>query len=186
MGRPPAATALRRFLPLAMVVVFALLLLVALQKGETSHTKPDRLIGAAFPAVTLPALSAGEPNLNLPLPHGEVWVLNVFASWCASCIVEHEELKNWKAGSPATPFIGMTWRDKPEATQTWLAKMGNVYTAIGMDAHGEAAIALGLTGVPETYVIDRNGKIAGALRGPLTPEKRRDWLEPLVKSLETR
>ena len=178
----PAPTNWQRFLPLLAVAALAILFLLNLQPPHSSDKSAH--VPTPFPQAQLAAV-IGDAPVSLPLPMGKIWVLNVFASWCASCIVEHPELMAWKEGAGKNvPLIGMTWRDKPEATRLWLEKMGNVYDQLGADEHGELAINLGLTGVPETYVIGPDGKVAGVLRGPLTAEKRTGWLEPLIKSLE--
>ena len=175
----PAPTSWQRFLPLLAVAALAFLFFLNLQTPHSNDKAAHE--PTPFPQANLSAITGAAPVI----PTGKVWVLNVFASWCASCIMEHPELLAWKKGAGKhVPLIGMTWRDKPEATRAWLERMGNAYDQLGADEHGELAINLGLTGVPETYVIGADGKIAGVLRGPLTPEKRTGWLEPLIKSLE--
>ena len=109
---------------------------------------------------------------------GQVWLLNVWASWCAPCLVEHPELLKL-ARAKTLPLIGFNYKDEPGAAVAWLDKHGNPYTTIVADRNGRAAFDYGVYGVPETFLIDRNGTIRYKHVGPLTVDvianKRRHW-----------
>lgn len=171
---------IRRYLPLMAMAALSLMMVVVLAAkfDSSAPTRHDPLIGRKLPEFALPLLDAPGTLASLELT-GQVFVLNSFASWCASCIMEHKTLQ----AIEDVPVYGIAWRDKPGDTRSWLEKRGNPYDKVGVDADGKGVIALGLTGVPETYVVDRNGVVADVLRGPLTPELRETWLNPLLKEL---
>jgi cytochrome c biogenesis protein CcmG/thiol:disulfide interchange protein DsbE len=100
---------------------------------------------------------------------GKVWLLNVWASWCAPCLVEHPELLKL-AQSKALPVVGFNYKDEPGAATAWLDKHGNPYATIVADRNGRSAFDYGVYGVPETFLIDRNGTIRYKHVGPLTLE----------------
>jgi cytochrome c biogenesis protein CcmG/thiol:disulfide interchange protein DsbE len=114
---------------------------------------------------------------------GKVSLLNIFASWCVACRVEHPVLLRL-ATERAIPIYGLAWKDKPEELKQWLAELGDPYTLIGDDAQGRTAIDLGVTGAPETFVIDRKGKIRYKHVGPIDDYVWENTLKPLVSKLE--
>jgi cytochrome c biogenesis protein CcmG/thiol:disulfide interchange protein DsbE len=109
-------------------------------------------------------------------------VLNVWASWCAPCRDEHPY---WVAFAPKSPvpIYGLNYKDQPAAAQKWLQQLGNPYAQSLMDADGRIGIDYGVYGVPETFVIDKQGVVRFKHIGPITPEVLRDKIEPLLKQL---
>jgi cytochrome c biogenesis protein CcmG/thiol:disulfide interchange protein DsbE len=160
-----------RFLPLLMLSIIGAAFFVRLMQDyapEISHASyHDPMLGKPMPALQLPALQTDAPPLMFPLPHSGAYLFNVFASWCAACQIEHRELKALKEKT-GLPLYGMAWKDKPEETHAWLERMGNIYDAVGMDPDSVAAIELGLTGAPETYLVAADGTIAAIYRGALS------------------
>ncbi|MCH2546067.1 MAG: redoxin family protein [Alphaproteobacteria bacterium] len=126
----------------------------------------DPMLDKPIPALSLAPLHNTDRPLNLAELKGEPYLFNVFASWCSMCQLEHEELKKLKEKT-GLPLYGMAWKDNPEDTKIWLNRFGNIYDAVGTDIHGKAAIELGLTGSPETYLVDKNGIIIAINRGVL-------------------
>jgi cytochrome c biogenesis protein CcmG/thiol:disulfide interchange protein DsbE len=98
---------------------------------------------------------------------GRVWLLNVWASWCVACREEHPVLVEL-AKSGIVPIVGLNYKDEPEAARAWLARFGNPYVLSAVDADGRVGIDYGVYGVPETYLIDRKGRIALHLAGPVS------------------
>jgi cytochrome c biogenesis protein CcmG/thiol:disulfide interchange protein DsbE len=114
---------------------------------------------------------------------GKVWLLNVWASWCVSCRVEHPLLVEM-AKKNVVPIVGLNYKDKREDGMQWLGKFGNPYTLSAYDADGRVGIDYGVYGVPETFVIDKLGVIRYKQIGPITPEALEKQLLPLIRKLE--
>jgi cytochrome c biogenesis protein CcmG/thiol:disulfide interchange protein DsbE len=113
---------------------------------------------------------------------GKVWLLNVWSSWCVSCREEHPVLLEFSR-SGDVPLYGLDYKDKPEDALGWLRDYGNPYVLSAMDTDGRVGIDYGVYGVPETYLIDRDGVIRFKQVGPLTPEILQKTVLPLVKDL---
>jgi cytochrome c biogenesis protein CcmG/thiol:disulfide interchange protein DsbE len=143
---------------------------------------PSPLIGKPAPAFALPRLDAPETTIRRDDLLGKVWVLNVWASWCAPCREEHPLVIGFARRS-GIPVYGLNYKDQPAAATRWLQQLGNPYAATLVDADGKAGIDWGVYGVPETFVIDKAGIIRLKHIGPLTEEAVREKLEPLVKEL---
>ena len=114
---------------------------------------------------------------------GRVWLLNVWASWCASCREEHPVLLAL-ARSGAVPIVGLDYKDQPAQAQAWLGRLGNPYVLSALDADGRVGIDYGVYGVPETYVIDKAGVIRFKQIGAVTPEVLKTRLLPLIQELQ--
>lgn len=167
---------MRRYTPL--FAFLALVIMLALFAGfhayKTSYIPSgsgDPMVGLPLPAFTLPSLyEKDDPLTNTRITERkELVLINVFASWCVACIQEHAVLSE-AAKHHALPLYGIAWKDQLEAAQNWLEKRGNHYEAVGMDYNGRAAINLGLTGVPETYLVGPNGRIVATFRGAVTQD----------------
>lgn len=177
----------RRFLiPLAAFLVLAIFLAIGLTRDP--REVPSPLIGKPAPQFRLPRLgTAAAPTDPQPFSptelRGQVWVLNVWASWCVACRIEHPLLLDF-ARSGLAPLVGLDYKDQPAAALAWLARHGNPYTLVALDADGRVGIDYGVYGVPETYVIDKTGVIRFKQIGPLTPEVLRDEMLPLIKALQ--
>jgi len=148
------------------------------------HRVPTVLKGQEVPPFDLPPLEGrdaiGFSNAGLK---GEVSLVNVFGSWCVACREEHPFLLVIKKNG-WVPIHGIDWRE-PDRTSgpEYLARHGDPYTLVGDDPHSEAAIAFGVTGAPETFLVDAKGVIRYKQIGPITPEVWKETLEPLIKQL---
>ena len=151
---------MRRVLIWAPLVLFALVFgLVAgglLKPGD--RTVHSAMVGKPVPALALPALVPGKPGIVTAELKGKPRLLNVFASWCLPCIAEAPQLMKLKRAGVEIDAIAI--RDTPEAVQAFLARHGDPYARIGDDKASRAQLALGSSGVPETFVIDSEGRIA--------------------------
>jgi len=114
---------------------------------------------------------------------GRVWLLNIWASWCAPCREEHPLLVQL-ARSQAVPIVGLNYKDDPRSAQEWLLKLGNPYQANVVDRDGRASIDYGVYGVPETFIVDQAGIIRHKHIGPLTSEVWQKDLLPLIRKLQ--
>lgn len=170
------------WLPLAFIALIGLL---AAGLRLDPREVPSPLIGKPAPNFELPLLHAPDKRFTQKDMLGKVWVLNVWASWCPPCLVEHPVITDM-AKSGLAPVIGLNYKDAREDALPWLARNGDPYQVSVYDAAGRIAIDYGVYGVPETYVIDRRGVIRYKHIGPLTPEIAQKKLQPLVKELSSR
>ncbi len=167
-------------LPLLLFAALAGYFAFALISGRDPRELPSALLDKPAPAFDLPGL--GGERLSLAALRGEVFVLNFFASWCAPCRVEHPLLLRL-ARQEGVRLVGIAYKDRPEDSRRFLAELGDPYRAIGIDRDGRVAIDFGLYGVPETYVIDRQGHIRKRFVGPLSPGQVERELLPLLRGL---
>lgn len=168
-------------IPLSVFVLLLVLLGVGLKLNP--REVPSPLIGKAAPAFALPTVRAADRVLSSEAFRGQVSLLNVWASWCVSCRQEHPLLLELSR-TGVVPIYGLNYKDEREAATAWLARFGNPYQESGFDADGRTGIDWGVYGVPETFVIDRNGVIRYKFTGPLTEQALEQTLLPLVRSLQ--
>jgi len=171
----------RYLLPLIVFVVMAGFLAVGLKLDP--HEVPSPLIGKPAPAFDLPQLAAPDQRLAAKDLRGQVWLLNVWASWCVACRQEHPLLVELSKTNQVKLY-GLNYKDKREDALGWLNNFGNPYLKSLSDTDGLVGIDYGVYGVPETFVIDKQGVIRYKQIGPVTPESLRDTLLPLVAQLE--
>lgn len=145
---------------------------------------PSALIDKPVPAFELPPLDGiDRPGLaSADLKAGEVVLVNVFASWCIPCRAEHPLLMEL-AAADSVRVVGINYRDKPADARRWLAQLGNPYRRIGADERGRTAIDWGVSGVPETFVVDRTGRIRYQHIGPMARPDLEDKILPLLEVL---
>lgn len=168
-------------IPLAVFLVLAAYFFAGL--GKDPHEIPSVLIDRPLPELDLPAITGRERGLTTADLRGEVSLLNVFGSWCVACQIEHPFLMKLKDDA-VIPVYGIDWREPdPEAGPAWLARHGDPYTLIGADPDSKAAIDLGVTGAPETFIVDRAGVIRYKQIGPITPDIWEETLWPIVQKL---
>jgi cytochrome c biogenesis protein CcmG/thiol:disulfide interchange protein DsbE len=173
---------LRFLIPVAIFAGIGWFLLKGLDRDP--RQVPSPLIGKSAPTFSLPQLE--QPGSWAPESlRGQVWLLNVWGSWCAACVVEHP-LLNELAESKIIPIVGLAWKDVPDNSRAWLRKYGNPYSVIVTDRDGKAAIDWGVYGAPETFLIDRQGVIRYKQIGPFTPEIIRDELMPMIRKYQGR
>lgn len=177
----PARRRLLPFLPLLVFLALAGLFLFQLTSGRDISEVPSVLIGHTAPDTDLhPLEGSGLPGLQSKSFAGNVTLVNVFASWCAPCRDEHPLLVDL-AKDDRFVLTGMNYKDKAQNALKFLVELGNPYRAIGVDENGRTGIDWGVYGVPETFVVDRDGRIAFKHVGPLTPESVRTRLMPEVE-----
>jgi len=168
-------------IPLAIFAILVVFLWLGLWRDP--RIVPSPLIGKPAPAFRLAQLHRPNETLQLDDMRGQVWLLNVWASWCVSCREEHPLLLQL-AQAKVLPLYGLDYKDKPEAALAWLAQNGDPYTASIVDADGRVGIDYGVYGVPETFLIDKAGIIRYKQIGPITVEALKDKILPLARELQ--
>jgi len=172
--------------PLWMVAAFvALVTLLAVGLRLNPREVPSPLIGKPAPAFELPLLQQPDKRFSQKDMLGQVWIMNVWASWCPPCLVEHPVVTQL-ARSGMAPVVGLNYKDARDEALPWLRRNGDPYQLIVADVDGRIGIDYGVYGVPETYVIDRQGVIRFKHIGPLTADVVQKRVEPLVKELNGR
>jgi cytochrome c biogenesis protein CcmG/thiol:disulfide interchange protein DsbE len=174
---------MRRFLAIAPVAVLGVILIafVAGLRHDPSIL-PSMLIGKPLPAFSLPAVRPGDRGLQSAELGGQPALLNVFASTCGPCLIEHPLLMRLK--DQGVLVAGIDWKEGPQAGAAWLAQHGDPYVLAGNDASGRAGIDLGVSGTPETFVLDRHGRVRYRQVGAITPDVWTATLEPLLVKLQ--
>ncbi|HEY9234162.1 MULTISPECIES: DsbE family thiol:disulfide interchange protein [Phenylobacterium] len=161
------------FLPLVVLLALGLLFgLYALKRDP--QVQPDALVGKPLPDLVLPALDTGRPQALRQVAQPAPVLVNIFASWCAPCEIEHPVLVELK--KQGVRVVGVVYKDAPENTKAFLGRLGDPYAERLVDRDGRAGIELGVTGVPETYLVGEGGQILAKHTGPLTLEQARDLL----------
>jgi cytochrome c biogenesis protein CcmG/thiol:disulfide interchange protein DsbE len=176
-------------LPLIVLAVLVGIFVLGLNPNRDPRAIDSPLIGKQVAAFTAPAFATDQPgiadsDLLTGAYKGQVVAINFFASWCIPCRAEHPLLKKLNAET-GIPVLGLAWKDKKEALQGFLNELGNPYARIGTDDTGRIGIVdFGITGVPETFIIDKQGIIRDRIGGPLSDDLIETHLLPLIKELQ--
>lgn len=168
------------FLPLAVAAVLGVVLAWGLTRDPS--TLPSTLIGKPVPAFELPPVKGRTLGLSSTDLKGEVSLVNVFASWCVACRAEHPLFMKL-AAQGTVPLHGLNYKDQPDDAAKWLDNLGDPYTRTGADISGRVAIDWGVYGVPETFVIGADGRVAYKHIGPVSEEALTGTILPLVEEL---
>ena len=171
---------LRFLIPLALFGALAWFLYAGLSLNP--REVPSPLIGKPAPAFALPRLDDPAQTVKREDLLGKVWVMNVWASWCAPCREEHPLVVTF-ARERKVPVIGLNYKDRPGDARNWLERLGNPYAATLIDFDGKVGIDFGVYGVPETFIIDAQGVVRFKHVGALTNQVIRQKIEPLLKEL---
>ena len=179
-----AARRLRYLLPVFVFVALAAALGVQLLTGDPSKV-PSALIDKPVPEFSLPPVQGFEEAggfATADLGQGEIALVNIFASWCGPCRVEHPLLMAL-AEAGTVPLYGINYKDTPADAERWLGRLGNPYTLMGADLDGRTAIDWGVYGVPETFVVDGAGRIRHRHVGVLSQYDLEETILPLIEEL---
>ncbi|MEX0752226.1 MAG: DsbE family thiol:disulfide interchange protein [Xanthobacteraceae bacterium] len=173
------------FLPLIFFLALAALFFYRLG-GDDPGVVPSALIGKAVPATTLPPLPGLDrdgkpvPGIAPELFPGKVTLVNVWASWCGPCR-EEAPLLDQLARDKRIQIVGINYKDQPDNARRFLGRHGNPFAAVGADTAGRTSIDWGVYGVPETFIVGRDGRIAFKLIGPITPENLQMQVKPQIE-----
>jgi cytochrome c biogenesis protein CcmG/thiol:disulfide interchange protein DsbE len=168
----------KRWLPLILFLV----LVGFFAKGLFLNPRevPSPFIGRTAPAFTLPLVGNANASFSPADMKGKVWMLNVWAPWCSSCRQEHGFLMQL-AQAGAVPIVGLNWKDADREAEALLARIGSPYAVVPDDLDGRVGIDYGVTGTPETYLIDKEGIVRMKHVGPIDPEIWKNKFEPKLK-----
>lgn len=172
---------MRFLIPLVVFIVMVGFLAIGLTLDP--REVPSPFIDKPAPAFTLPQVADASKTLSPADFKGQVALVNVWASWCVSCRQEHPVLLEL-ARRKLVPIYGLNYKDERQDALGWLDQFGDPYTASAFDADGRVGINWGVYGVPETFVIDRQGIIRHKHTGPVTPEVLETTLLPLIRQLQ--
>jgi len=170
----------RALLPLGIFALLVVLLGVGLTRDP--RNVPSAMVGQGVPAMQVSALNEPGVPLDDAALAGQVWVLNVWASWCAGCRIEHPLVAELAQRSQV-PVVGLNYKDERQAAQGWLKRWGDPYHSVAFDPQGQAGIDWGVHATPTTYVIDRQGIIRHRHVGPISAEVLHNTLLPLIRRL---
>jgi cytochrome c biogenesis protein CcmG/thiol:disulfide interchange protein DsbE len=177
---------MNRILPFAPLLALILIVGVGaflLLRGEVGGGGREKftmgMVGRPAPSYALARLGGGEPVASETLS-GRAHVVNLFASWCTPCRVEHPQLMALRARG--VEIIGVAYKDEAADTARFIAELGDPFSAIGMDPEGRLGLEFGATGAPESYVIGPDGTVRAAYRGPLTPEVVQTVILPALRA----
>lgn len=171
---------MKRWLPLVLFIA----LVGFFAKGLFLNPRevPSPFIGRQAPAFSLPLVGDANASFSPAEMKGRVWVLNVWAPWCVSCRQEHGILMQLAQTQPV-PIVGLNWKDKDREAEALLARTGSPYVAVPDDLDGRVGIDYGVTGTPETYLIDKQGIVQMKHIGPIDPDVWKNKFEPKLKEL---
>jgi cytochrome c biogenesis protein CcmG/thiol:disulfide interchange protein DsbE len=156
-------------LPFAAFIALVVLFAFGLKPGRDIHALPSPLIGKPAPAFTLTDVLDPSRTVSNSTLKGQVYILNVWGTWCVACREEHEELLAISQ-QHVVPIIGLVWNDERDKANQWLAQLGNPYQSVAFDNDGRTAIDWGVYGAPETFLVDGHGQVIYKFVSPMTQE----------------
>jgi cytochrome c biogenesis protein CcmG/thiol:disulfide interchange protein DsbE len=174
------ALQLRYLVPLSLFVVLAVGLAIGLTRDPSQI--PSVLIDQEVPAFSLGPVAGRERGFSSADLTGEVRLVNFFASWCVACRAEHP-LLNQLTEDGTVPVYGINYKDKPEDVRRWLDRLGDPYVRSGADHDGRVGIEWGVYGLPESFIVDRDGRIRYKHIGPIGPKDLEETIMPLIEKL---
>ena len=172
----------RRLIPIAIFLGLAVLLIVGLRNAPYKEVIPSPLVGKPMPEFNLPVLGKDGQMLSSQDLIGQPFILNVWASWCPGCRLEHDQITAM-ARANLIPIYGLNYKDDPSDAARWLGQFGNPYAVNLQDLDGQVAIDFGVYGAPETFIIDAKGVIRHKFIGPVSEHDWRNELQPKVLEL---
>ena len=172
---------MRAILPLIGFLILILTFAIGLTRDP--GFLPSEMLDRPMPNFQLSDLYHSDEVLTSEMFLGEIALINVFGSWCVACTVEHPKLMSLSK-SKTIKIVGINWRDSREAGQKWLKQYGNPYTQIIFDSDSRLAIDLGVTGAPESFIVDKAGRIRYKHVGIITDSVWKDILHPIIMDLE--
>lgn len=166
------------FVPLLALLALVVVSVVLLTREGERDRFTEGMVGQPAPTYALTRLEGG-PMVTSDDRRGRAYVINLFASWCTPCRAEHPQLMALQR--QGVDIVGISYKDRPEASAAFLHELGNPFSVVALDPDGRFGLEIGVTGVPETVVVGPDGRIRAAYRGPLTEEAVRDVVLPALR-----
>ena len=173
---------MRLFLPLAVFCLIVIVAFLGFYLGDPQKL-PSALLNKPFPEFSARTLAAPDRVVNRQNLQGRVVLVNVWATWCPTCLAEHGELQRISRATQV-PIIGINYKDDSNAAKEWLRRHGNPYEFNIVDDTGQLGVELGVYGAPETFLLNAAGEIVYKRVGDINPRIWRDELEPALRELE--
>lgn len=170
-----------RIVPVAVFLVLVVFLAIGLTRDPS--VIPTEMIDREMPDFELPELREDDVLVSEQELTGEIALVNVFGSWCVACLQEHPTLMQLSRDD-TVKIVGVNWRDEREDALAWLEKHGDPYDTIVFDAESDLVIEIGVTGAPETFVLDPSGRIRYKQIGPITETVWRETILPVINAIE--
>jgi len=170
-----------RLVPIGAFLVLVVFLAIGLTRDPS--VIPTEMIDREMPAFELPELREDGVMITQDDLKGETTLVNVFGSWCVACLQEHPTLMELSQDD-MVKIVGVNWRDEKDDALQWLQRHGDPYDAIIFDSESDLAIEIGVTGAPETFILDPDGRIRFKQIGPITPEVWTDTIRPVLDAIE--
>lgn len=171
-----------RILPIGVFVILVAFMAIGLTRDPS--VIPTEMIDREMPQFELPDLYAPEDAIRTEDLTGETTLVNVFGSWCVACLQEHPTLMQLSRDGTVR-IVGVNWRDTREEALVWLEKHGDPYASIVFDAESDLVIEMGVTGAPETFIVDPSGRIRYKQIGPITQDVWQDTIRPVIDAIAT-
>ena len=171
---------LSRILPVGVFLILVVFMAIGLTRDPS--VIPTEMIDREMPKFELPELYDPDIAVRTEDLIGETTLVNVFGSWCVACLQEHPTLMQLSRDRTVR-IVGVNWRDKRQAALTWLERHGDPYASIIFDAESDLVIEMGVTGAPETFVVDPRGRIRYNQIGPITPDVWDDTIRPVIDAI---
>lgn len=171
----------QRIVPVGVILVLIGVLGYGLTRKPSQL--PSALIGEPVPEFSVPTLGAERGQLTDEALEGQVTMINVWASWCVPCRAEHPYVAAITLRTDV-PIVGLNYKDTRANARQWLQRFGNPFAVVAVDKNGQLGFDLGVSGVPETFIVDANGIIRHKVVGPITPKIMNNKLIPLINRLQ--
>ena len=169
-----------RIVPIGVFLVLVVFMAIGLTRDPS--VIPTEMIDRDMPQFELPELYTPEDTVTAADLTGETTLVNVFGSWCVACLQEHPTLMKL-ARDDTVRIVGVNWRDDRDDALVWLEKHGDPYDRIVFDAQSDLVIEMGVTGAPETFIVDPRGRIRYKQIGPITPDVWKDTIQPVIDAI---
>lgn len=169
-----------RIVPVGVFLVLVVFMAIGLTRDPS--VIPTEMIDREMPQFELPELYAPDEMIKTEDLTGETTLVNVFGSWCVACLQEHPTLMRL-AREDTVRIIGVNWRDDRADALAWLEMHGDPYARIVYDAQSDLVIEMGVTGAPETFIVDPSGRIRYKQIGPITPDVWDDTIRPVIEAI---